>query len=227
MGKSTFLLNLAVQVCQAGRRVLFITLEDSRRMQQQRLLSRFSGVPIIDIMRRRLCTNDQRAVFEATRYLQGMPLTFCDRRGLHSDDIRRIALSYQAEYGCDLVVVDHLGYIRGAPNEYERNSANIRAMADLAGELGTPLILAFQLNRELTRRDDKRPRLSDLRGTGTAEEDASAVWFVHRPHVFDPAESPNMFELIVAKCKWGPLATVELKCDLNCFRVGNIENEVY
>jgi len=157
---------------------------------------------------------------DAERALKDLPLSFCDRRGQSADDIRRRALAYQSEHGCDFVIVDHLGYIRGAAKEYERNSYNTRCMADLAGDMDCPLLLVYQLNRELTKRDDKRPRLSDLRGTGTAEEDARIIWFVHRPHVFTPSEPPDKFELIVAKCEYGPLAIVELQCDLRVMRIG-------
>ena len=222
MGKSTLLLNLAVKLAQAKRRVLFVTLEDSAEMQQQRMLSMFSGVPLIAILRRSLNDNDRNAVLDSTRHVHALPLTFSAKRGLYAEDIRRKALAYQAEHGLDALMVDHLGYIRGPAKEYDRNSMNIRAMADLGGELGVPLFLAYQLNRDLEKRDDKRPRLSDLRGTGTAEEDARAIWFVYRPHVYNKNESPNMFELIVAKASFGPLVTVELKCDMRCYRVGDM-----
>jgi replicative DNA helicase len=222
MGKSTLLLNLAVRLAQAGRRVLYVSLEDSAEMQQQRMLSMFSGIPLIAILKRSLNDADKRSIFDSTRHVQNLPLSFSSKRGLYAGDIRRMALAYRAEHGLDVLIVDHLGYIRGPAKEYDRNSLNIRAMADLGGEIGVPLFLAYQLNRDLEKRDDKRPRLSDLRGTGTAEEDARAIWFVYRPNVYNKNESPNVFELIVAKASFGPLCTVEMKCNMQCYRVGDM-----
>jgi replicative DNA helicase len=221
MGKSTLLLGLGIRLAQAKRRVLYCTLEDSQQMQQMRLLSYFSGVPLIGILKGSLCQDDKSRILGATANIQGLPLTFTSKRGLYASDIRRQALAFQAEYGLDILMVDHLGYIRGPVKEYDRNSLNIRAMADLAGELNVPLLLAYQLNRDLEKRDDKLPKLSDLRGTGTAEEDARAIWFVYRPHYYKPEEPASLFQVKVAKASFGPLCTIDLHCDMRCYRVGN------
>lgn len=223
MGKSTLLLSLGIQLALKGKKVLYCTLEDSAKMQQMRMLTYFSGVPLVAILRGTLNDEDRRRVLDSTAWLHDLPITFTAKRGLYARDIRRLALAYQAEHGLDVLMVDHLGYIRGAPKEYERNSFNIRAMADLAGELNVPLMLAYQLNRDVEKRDNKRPKLSDLRGTGTAEEDARAIWFVYRPHYYYPQTEPaNLFQIIVAKASFGHLTTLDLACNMQCYRIGDL-----
>jgi replicative DNA helicase len=125
----------------------------------------------------------------------------------------------------DLVVVDYLGLMaaerKGVENREQAVAAISRAMKGLAKRLNVPVILLSQLNRELHKRTDKRPILSDLRESGAIEQDADLVLFLHREEYYS-REDPSMKgkgELIIAKARNGPLGTVHLHFDAStcCF----------
>lgn len=110
------------------------------------------------------------------------------------------------------VVVDYLGLIEvnGSLKENEKISRITRRLKMLAKELRIPIVLAAQLNRDLEKRENKRPQLSDIRGGGTIEQDGDVVMFLYRHEVYYPDEKPGVAEVIIAKQRNGPVGAVEV-----------------
>jgi replicative DNA helicase len=132
--------------------------------------------------------------------------------------MHRIAAVHKARHGLDLVIGDHLDEAgdNEGENETAKTSYRARGFRNLAKNLHVPLLLAHQLNRDLEKRADKRPVLSDLRQSGVVEAVARSVWFLHRPFVYSgDATEENDLELIVAKTNHGREGTIKLWCDMS------------
>jgi replicative DNA helicase len=115
----------------------------------------------------------------------------------------------------ELVVIDHFHLIQSDPsmgraNEQERLTDQSKRIKALARDTGIPVLLLCQLNRLAEGREDRRPRMSDLRGTGSLEQDADLILLLHRPEFYDPADQPGVAEMIVAKNRNGATGTVRL-----------------
>jgi len=127
---------------------------------------------------------------------------------------RATARRLHAEYGLDLIIVDYLPLMQGdsrSENRVQEISYISRALKSLARELNIPLIALSQLSRAVEQRQDKRPILSDLRESGSIEQDSDVVMFVYREEVYNPeTEKQNIAEIIVAKHRNGPTGVVPL-----------------
>ena len=117
------------------------------------------------------------------------------------DEIKRRTLKSKA----DLVIIDYLGLISGDTNKnsYERYSNISRDIKLLAMESNKPILCLHQLSREYDKRDDKKPRISDLRDSGKIEQDADMIWFVYRPALFDEKANKEEMHFIIAKNRHG------------------------
>lgn len=148
----------------------------------------------------------------ATAKLDTKKLHIVDSPNLTVLEIRAFARLMQARHGLGLLVVDYLGLIRPARRDHrEREVAEISGgLKALAKELNIPVLCLAQLNRGVESREDKRPRLSDLRESGSLEQDADAVIFVHRPGYYDPSAPSDIAEIIIAKQRNGPVGIMEV-----------------
>jgi replicative DNA helicase len=218
MGKSAFLLNVAFNAAKAGKRVLFFSLEDTRFVAALRLLARLSDMDLQALTLRRVREEQWRQLAAGAAAAYGLPLYMEDTAGLTTQQMHRIAAAHQAQHGLDLVIVDHLdeaGDTTGE-NETANTSARARGLRNLAKNLHVPMLLAHQLNRDLEKRADKRPALSDLRQSGVVEAVARAVWFLYRPFVYSgDTNEEHALELIVAKSNHGRTGTIRLWCDMS------------
>jgi replicative DNA helicase len=128
--------------------------------------------------------------------------------------IRGKARRLKARHGLGLIVVDYLQLLaseRRYDNRVVEVGAMSRGLKQLAGELGVPILCLSQLNRASESRTESKPRISDLRESGSLEQDANQVWLLHRPHEYRPEEDPALAELIVGKNRKGPTGTVKLR----------------
>ena len=217
MGKSTLLLNVAVNAALAGKRVLYVTMEDAVENQQKRALARFSDINLERFMMNRLRGDESSTVIEAANKLSNIPLWLIDS-SMDTRRLGRVATKQLATHGLDLLIADHLGYFTDKGKEYEAYSAASKSCAILAKVIDAPVALAVQLNRGLEDRSlaARRPVLSDMRGSGQIEEHARVVWFVYRDHAYNPTTAdPHDMELIVAKKTHGPVGTIPLWCKLS------------
>lgn len=199
VGKSALLLHLAMNALDAGRRVLLVSLEMGTDEVIGRMVARQSGVPVQAISTHRLTETELGRVAEGFSLLPGERFSVCTTART-AQDVRREALRMRANGGLDLVVVDYLQLLeagRKTSNRVEAVGIISRTLKLLAVELGVPVLTASQLNRASERND--APRLSDLRESGSIEQDADAVLLLHAPN---EKEAPER-ELTLAKNRQG------------------------
>lgn len=218
MGKTSFLLSLLRQIAQQGARVGIFSLEMGREQLIQRLVSMESGENN-QILRSGQLQNQNTygRVLEASARISELPIFIEDTPAITPAMMRNKALRMRHERGLDALFVDYLQLMRQPGYEGNRVgevSYISRALKELARELRVPLISAAQLSRAVEQRADKRPMLSDLRESGTIENDADVVMFLYRDVVYNEAtENPNQADVIIAKHRNGPTDTVPLYFD--------------
>ena len=214
VGKTSFAMNIALNVAGEGKAVALFSLEMDKQSVLQRAAFSLGKCSQYDILR-----DDAEAaqrVTDAADKIAAMRLYIDDRGGLTPEQIRAESLMIQSrEGGLEMVVVDYLGLlnIKGRKNGTRENeiAEASRAMKRLAMELKCPVLLLSQLSRGLeTRQGDKTPRLADLRDSGAIEQDADVVIFLNRPAAFDSSADPSKAYAIVAKNRNGACRSVEL-----------------
>jgi replicative DNA helicase len=212
MGKSALALNISQNVAERGETVAVFTLEMSREEVVQRLLSSMAGVDSHKLRTGQLSPELwQRVVREASRLYQ-TPLYVDDSPDLTVTAIRAKCRRLVRKQGLGLVVVDYLQLMQG-PSRAESRQQEIadisRSLKNLARELHVPIIAVSQLNRQLEARENKRPRLGDLRESGAIEQDADIVVFIYRDEYYNQgSDEPGLAEINVAKHRAGATGTV-------------------
>lgn len=199
VGKSALLLHLAMNALDAGRRVLLVSLEMGVDEVIGRMAARQSGVPVQAISTHSLSETQLGRVVEGFSLLPGDRFSVCTTART-AQDVRREALRMRAVSGLDLIVVDYLQLLdagRKTSNRTEAVGVVTRALKSLAMELKIPILTASQLNRASERND--APRLSDLRESGSIEQDADAVLLLHAAN---EKENPER-DLTLAKNRQG------------------------
>jgi replicative DNA helicase len=225
IGKTAVAGNIAMHVAMSGRTVAFFSLEMPSKALIDRMCCAQGGVDLQAHRHGRLSDAQKHHYLRALAEIADAPFYIDDQPGQTAAAIEAKAARLQSNAGLDLVVVDYLGLMaaerKGVENREQAVAAISRAMKGLAKRLNVPVILLSQLNRELHKRTDKRPILSDLRESGAIEQDADLVLFLHREEYYN-REDPSMKgkgELIIAKARNGPLGTVHLHFDAStcCF----------
>lgn len=209
MGKTSLALSIALQAARRyQKRVAVFSLEMSDEQLVQRLVSAETG---IDSQRLRLGDikdNEWPTFIQATKLLSNTSIFIDDTAAISVMQLRAKARRLHAEFGLDLLVVDYLQLMQGdshSENRQQEISYISRSVKALARELNIPILALSQLSRQVESRHDKRPMLSDLRESGSIEQDADVVMFVYRDDVYNPdTEYPNIAEIIVAKHRSGP-----------------------
>ena len=215
MGKTAFALNVAQRAAlNGGANVLIFSLEMSREQLSQRLLSMESRVDMKKLQTGNLDRADWDHVHMALDRLSGAGIYIDDTPGISVMEIKNKCRRMKAEKGLDLVIVDYLqlmSYEGRAESRQQEISALSRFLKQLARELDCPVIVLSQLSRAPEQRQDRRPILSDLRESGSIEQDADIVLFLYRDEYYNPeTEKPNCCEVIIAKQRSGPTGTVEV-----------------
>lgn len=226
VGKTSLMLNIALSAARRfHQRVAIFTLEMSNEQIVQRLVSAETG---IDSQRLRLgdLHEDEWPLFvQATSALSDALIFVDDTPSISALQLRTKARRLHAEHGLDLVIIDYLQLMTGdqrTENRVQEISYLSRSLKGLARELHVPLLVASQLSRAVEQRSDKRPVLSDLRESGSIEQDADIVMFIYRDDVYDEdSERKNIAELIVAKHRNGPTGSVELYFQKNLTQFKN------
>jgi replicative DNA helicase len=209
MGKTSLGLSIALQAARRiQKRVAIFSLEMSDEQLVQRLVSAETG---IDSQRLRLgdIKEDEWPTFiQATNLLASTSVFIDDTPAISALELRSKARRLHAEHGLDLLIVDYLQLMRGdsrSENRQQEISYISRSIKALARELNIPVLALSQLSRQVESRHDKRPLLSDLRESGSIEQDADVVLFIYRDDVYNPdTEFPNLAEIIVSKHRSGP-----------------------
>ena len=213
MGKTALVCNFALAVGAAKQGTLVFSLEQSKLELAERLLCIQSRVSGHKLRQGNLEEVEQHALMEGANQLREYPLFIDDVPGRTMSQIAALSRRIKRHFGLGLVIIDYLQLIeseeRNIPREQQVASIT-RRLKFLAKDLSIPVIALAQLNRGVEQREDKRPKLADLRESGSIEQDADIVMFLHRPEAYDPSDRPGEADLIVAKNRSGPIGTVEL-----------------
>ena len=220
MGKTAFALNLATNIAMnQDKSVAVFNLEMSAEQLAMRILSSVGQLEGFKLRTGNLMNNDWKRINEAVSQLSTTNLVIDDTPGITIGEIRakcrRLASS---EKGLALVVIDYLQLISGGKNYGSNRQQEVsdisRSLKTLALELGVPVIALSQLSRSVEGREDKRPLMSDLRESGSIEQDADIVAFLYRDDYYNKEarteDNNSISELIIGKHRNGPTATVEL-----------------
>ncbi len=226
VGKTSLMLNMALNAARRfHQRVAVFSLEMSTEQIVQRLVSSETG---IDSQRLRLgdLHDEEWGLFvQATNALGDAAIHLDDTPSISALQLRTKARRLHAEFGLDLIIIDYLQLMTGdnrSENRVQEISYLSRSLKGLARELNVPVLVASQLSRAVEQRSDKRPVLSDLRESGSIEQDADIVMFIYRDDVYDESsDRKNVAELIIAKHRNGPTGTVELYFQRNLTQFRN------
>lgn len=207
MGKTTFAMNVAENAAQNGAKVLFFSLEMSDKQLTYRIISSLGGVSLSNLQTGKLNDLDFDNIGTATDKMQEIEL-FIDDKSHCLIDIQRQSRRISRIKGLDLIVIDYLQLMESGDDTDNRNlqlGIITRNLKRLAKELSVPIILLSQLNRDLGKRADKRPILTDLRDSGSIEQDADLVLMLHRPEYYDKENDSlkGLAECIIAKNRNG------------------------
>ncbi|HEY9684732.1 MAG TPA: replicative DNA helicase [Oculatellaceae cyanobacterium] len=216
MGKSAFSMQMAYQIACQGRPVLFFSLEMTEEELVQRLLAMIARIAHSSLAIGNLGPGQFESLQQAAEKLNGVPLIVVDAGGLTTQDIVSVCRRTKFEND-DLgaVVIDHIGLVNSGKTKFENRNLEVSAMTRsyklLAKQIATPVIELSQLSRAVEARMDKRPMLSDLRDSGSIEQDSDVVIFLYRDEYYNPeTERRGEAEIIIAKNRHGATGTVEM-----------------
>ncbi len=225
VGKTALALSMAYNMAvRAPHTVAVFSLEMSREQIVQRLLAMHTG---IDTQRLRTgnITGDLQSVIEAMGILSEASIYIEDTPGLSIMEVRSRARRLRAQVGIDLIIIDYLQLMqaRRSDNRVQEVSEISRGLKALARELDVPVIALSQLSRAVEGRVNHVPMLSDLRESGSIEQDADIVMFIYREELYDKeTDKKGIAELHLAKHRNGPLGVVPLRFDNNTTTFQNL-----
>ena len=259
MGKTSLATNIAFNIAKAYKRgqlpdgtegavdggvVGFYSLEMSAEQLAARILSEAAEVPSEQIRRGDMTEGEFRRFVDAAKALEACPLYIDDTPALPISQLAARARRLKRTYGLDVLIVDYLQLVRGTGNSENRVneiSEITMGLKAIAKELDIPVIALSQLSRQVENREDKRPQLSDLRESGSIEQDADVVMFVFREEYYKEREKPGdhdleamakwqeemarlhgRAEVVIGKQRHGPIGTVALSFEGRFTRFGNL-----
>jgi replicative DNA helicase len=263
MGKTALATNIAYNVAKAwageiradghmgtvnGGIVGFFSLEMSAEQLATRIISEQTGIPSNKIRRGNIDEGDFERIKDVSIELQNLPFYVDETGGLSIGQLAARARRLKRQRGLDLLVIDYVQLLQGnsrraAENRVQEITEITTRLKALAKELNIPVLALSQLSRQVEQRDDKRPQLSDLRESGSIEQDADVVLFVFREEYYHQMRKPSesnrekfdewqaegnrvegKAEVIIGKQRHGPTGTIELQFDAAVTRFANLDS---
>jgi len=226
MGKSATAINFAYNIAKAGKNSLYISLEMKAQQIINRLICIESGLMASKIRSRSLTDEEQELYASAyTNKIKKLPLSFIDKPNMNIEDIKFHAINHKRNKGLDFLVIDYLGLIKPVKSgisKYIEVSDISREIKLLASELDVPVLTLCQLSRSPSTRPNKRPILSDLRDSGSIEQDADIVMFCYRDEYYNPeTQSKGIIEVSVHKHRNGSVGVSSLCFNKNTQKISN------
>jgi replicative DNA helicase len=228
-GKTSLALDIARNAAHAGAKIGIFSLEMSREQVIDRIISAESGVPLWNILTGRIRGDSEFGMIrDALDRLSGLKIFIDDSAALKTMEMHSMARRLQMEHGLDMIIVDYLQLIRprtGSDNMVTQITEISRGLKALARDLKVPVLALSQLSRGVEQRDHKVPRLSDLRDSGSIEQDADVVMFIYRKDTneYVGANDSNsgtgsndgmgITQILIAKHRNGPIGEVDLMFD--------------
>jgi replicative DNA helicase len=260
MGKTSLATNIAYNIARAyqgevqpdgtmkavnGGVVGFFSCEMSAEQLATRIIAERTGIPSSNIRRGGITENDFEKIRDYSIELQSLPFYVDETGGLSIAQLMARARRLKRQKGLDLIVVDYIQLLqgsgkRGNDNRVQEVTEITTSLKALAKELNVPVVALSQLSRQVESRDDKRPQLSDLRESGSIEQDADVVMFVFREEYYLANKEPRAgtpeyekwqldmslvhgkAEVIIGKQRHGPTGTVDLQFDASVTRFGDL-----
>jgi len=217
VGKTAFALNVAQNVAiKTDENVAIFSLEMGADQLVSRMLCAEGNIDAQRLRTGNLETEDWTKLTMAMGSLSNAGIFIDDSPGIRVNEIRSKCRRLKQEHGLGMILIDYLQLIQGSgasakENRQQEVSEISRSLKGLARELEVPVIALSQLSRGVEQRQDKRPMMSDLRESGSIEQDADIVGFLYRDDYYDKeSEKQNIIEIIIAKQRNGPVGTVEL-----------------
>ena len=213
MGKSSLALNIGTNVAKEGKVVAFFSLEMTKEELVQRVLFSEAKVTSGDARKGQLGPEKWSRVVEAASKVNNLPLYFDDAPVITVTDIRAKSRRLKSAKNLDLIIVDYLQLMQSSSgdNRQQEIAEISRNLKNLARELKVPILALSQLNRAAEAREDKRPRLGDLRESGAIEQDADIVMMLYRDDYYNPGtDVPGVAEVNIVKNRSGMTGKVEL-----------------
>jgi replicative DNA helicase len=216
MGKTAMQTGIAVTAAtRYGKRIAIFNLEMSGEQLVQRMVSAETRIDSQRLRRGQLYDQEWPIFMEAIGRLSETRIFIDDTPSITSNQLRTKCRRLYAEHGLDLIVIDYLQLMqaeRPTNNRVQEISEISRSLKGLARELDVPVLAAAQLSRAVEQRQEKRPQLSDLRDSGSIEQDADVVMFIYRDEYYNPdtTERPNIAEVHIAKHRNGPTGSIDL-----------------
>ncbi|MCB1499147.1 MAG: replicative DNA helicase, partial [Bauldia sp.] len=222
--------------------------EMSAEQLATRIIAEQSGVPSSDIRRGRITEGQFASIVEASRLMNTVPLYVDQTGGLGIGQLAARARRLKRQRGLDLLIIDYIQLLqgssrRGSDNRVQEVTEITNQLKALSKELHVPILALSQLSRQVENRDDKRPQLSDLRESGSIEQDADVVLFVYREEYYLKNKEPKpgtieyeqwqnemsqvhgIAEVIIGKQRHGPTGTVRLWFEDSVTRFSNLAHE--
>ncbi len=229
MGKTSLGLNICAHAAiRAKKKVAVFSLEMSAEQLVRRLLAAEARVDQQRLTRGYLSRNDWPKLTAAAETIKQADLWIDDTPGITVMELSAKARRLKQEHGLDLVMVDYLQLMSGGRSVSSRTeevSSISRGLKGIAKELGVPLLVLSQLSRRPEQRgSDRRPQLSDLRESGSIEQDADVVMFIVRPSVYDSEIDEREAQLVIAKQRNGPTGDIDLVFQKEFTRFENAEH---
>jgi replicative DNA helicase len=231
MGKTAFALNIAAHASmKAKRTVAFFSLEMGKESVMTRMLAAEAKVSMSELRSGRIQDSSWPRLINAAGLLSEATLFVDDTPGISPFEIRARCRRLKAQHGLDLVIIDYLQMmdLKQRVESRERAVAEIsKALKAIAKEMQIPVIALAQLNRGVEGRSDRRPMLSDLRESGSIEQDADVIGMLYREDYYDKEdpEKTGHAEVIIGKQRNGPTGTVKLRFDAKFNRFRDAEPE--
>ncbi len=228
MGKTTFALNIAENAAlRSGKRVAIFSLEMSKEQLAYKLLCSEAHVDMLRLRTGNLDERDWENLARASGPLGSSKIFIDDTAGITVMEMRSKCRRLKIEHGIDLIIIDYLQLMAGSKGNESRQqevSEISRSIKAIAKEMQCPVIALSQLSRAPEQRADHRPMLSDLRESGSIEQDADLVMFLYRDEYYDKeTEDKNMAECIIAKQRNGPVGTIKLAWLGQYSKFGNLD----
>lgn len=227
MGKTTFALNIAENAAlREGKSVVIFSLEMSKEQLAYKLLCSEANVDMLKLRTGTLEDQDWENIARATGPLSKAKIYIDDTAGVSVMEMRSKCRKLKMEYGIDLILIDYLQLMSGSSSENRQQEVSeiSRSIKALAKEMQCPVIALSQLSRAPEQRADHRPMLSDLRESGSIEQDADVVMFLYRDEYYNKeSEDRGVAECIIAKQRNGPVGTVKMAWLGQFSRFGDLE----
>jgi len=227
MGKTTFVLNLAQHAAlRSGKKVAIFSLEMSKEQLAYKLLCAEANVDMLKLRTGNLDDKDWENIARASGPLAAAKIFIDDTAGVSVMEMRSKCRRLKMEHGIDMIIIDYLQLMSGSnpENRQQEVSEISRSIKAIAKEMQCPVLALSQLSRAPEQRADHRPMLSDLRESGSIEQDADLVMFLYRDEYYNKeTEDKNMAECIIAKQRNGPVGTVKLAWLGQYSKFGNLD----